>query len=271
MICNEKSTFSFISLVKSNDKYSLYDETNISRDISANIVVIKYICHRTEKSLVFGAHFSDEDSIELLSRTLKQLFCCELVFYTPAIIGNGIISGIGSFVNLCAKIPPLLCCQAICQLKNSFRSRNMKNEWLILHIAVCSDRSNACTGHVPFVLPILHSADSILSYMLRMLWISNDEYQYMQTLPLCSCTTRNRMLELIPNTVSSGGPVEIALLYPSLTAGEMVKAFRRKDCGAIETLQGTISRRYIEMGSLLYDVGHTESWKGLSPIHVVPL
>lgn len=271
MLSDESVLFSYIT-------ESVSCESPLSSTINRNSVkhpssfsFVKYLCYRTGRSLLFPVEYREKGKVKSLKIYLEKLTKHELIFFVPFTGRKFVYPHIKRILTLEDDVPPLVCCQDFSlplNLNDISLSASFLEGRTIVNIIVATKDGSFTMGHVPFITPSFSSVDLVFQYMFYMMWLSNDEIQYIKNLPICICTSYKGGLSLL---ATKGNREEIAIIYPALGIGEIVIARQLVENGAIEYAQGIICRKYMSQGILVYDISTgsgSKSWKGISCIHV---
>lgn len=275
MLSNELTGFSFISgcipsssLIPSQS-FTIRKNTIVEKDY-LRFCMVKYLCHRTSRAVLFSVGFSPEDTVDNVASLLQNLLGCDLVLFCP-LANNAVVHlGVNRILSPCDAIPPFCCCQEVrySLLESFLHSKSRKPEWMIVNIVVEKTKNCHVSGHIPYVVPLLSSSSHIFHYMHKMLWISDVMYNYIKECP-CSYS------KLDDAGLSFGSEVEemnVTVFFPYLNIGDFVSV--TKDNVLDKEKIGVIAKRYIIKGMLFYDVSIIQEYtmrNGLSCVHLTPL
>lgn len=272
MLCNDTAFFSYVT-----DSTSLEGDCINAKECEAqvknsnNACILMYLCHRTERSLSFILNFNGNESIKSLKVFFKMLIKHELVFFVPFTHHEYLFPNVKAVLTPDDRIPPLVCCQEFFfPLSDSIFpfSSTTSGGVTVVNIIVGENDGGFNVGHAPFLAPSFSCIDSLFQFMSYMMWLSNDELEYIRTLPVCVCSSSYENLSILG---SKGIKEEISVIYPALNIGDVVIGRRVLTSGIVECLQGIISQKYFSFGSLAYSISSdalNEHWEGLSCIHV---
>eukprot|EP00796_Vickermania_ingenoplastis_P006485 gene6485-4670_t len=261
MLSNSVSFFSFVTL--DSEKYETALNASVSPSQPAvRYAVIKYFCHRDETSILFMVACNSSATIGSLQKELNYFFSTRLVFYSPSFIDDCLCVGVGNILSERDSVPPLVCCQEV----GFCEQRLLSTEFLVVHILLST--RDITVGHVPFVLPRFSSSKSIFDYMFHMMWLSKEEWKAICEYPCCTCRSTPDSL-LLADSASTN---ELAVIFPALENGTVVRARGTTPDGKYRSFQGIVTRRYNSHGLTLYSVRDTmHEWCDISCIHVIPL
>lgn len=272
MLSNDAAFFSYVT-----DPTSIEGGCISARDCETQVkrhnylCILMYLCHRTDRSLVFTLNFKGNESIKSLKDFFEMLVKHELVFFVPFTQDKYQFPCVKAILTLDDLVPPLVCCQEFFfSLSDSVLplSSTTSERVTVVNVIVGEKDGGFNVGHAPFLTPSFSCIDSIYQFMSYMLWLSNDELEYIRTLPVCVCSSSYENISILG---AKGINEEISVIYPALNIGDIVIGRRVLSSGVVDYLQGIISHKYISLGSLVYNIlsdALNERWEGLSCIHV---
>lgn len=186
-------------------------------------------------------------------------------------------------------IPERVVCQVLPQLASAAAHEPRECPTLallVVNILIISGEKDAHVGHLPIVVFRPRSgavtAAGIAQQLTPLLGLSCLEAAYVRRLATAPCTAHGSQIVLTGADCAASPPEQIALLFPTVDVGDVVRIDSRISSGdgdvVVAALQGTVLRHKTVDGVRLFDAqcldslsSATHEVRGLSCFQVIPL